>query len=48
MNDFTFTGQGFSDYLYEMEEAIWTDLERSFCLRGDSVTPVSGGWMNRK
>ena len=32
----------------EMEEAIWTDLERSFCLRGDSVTPVSGGWMNRK
>ena len=48
MNDFTFTGQGFSDYLYEMEETIRADLESSFGLRGDSVTPVSGGWLNRK
>ena len=31
-----------------MEEAIRADLASSFGLRGDSVTPVSGGWMNRK
>ena len=31
-----------------MEEAIRADLESSFGLHGDSVTPVSGGWMNRK
>ena len=31
-----------------MEEAIRADLESSFGLRGDSVTPVSGGWLNRK
>lgn len=31
-----------------MEEAIRADLESSFGLHGDSVNPVSGGWMNRK
>ena len=31
-----------------MEEAIRADLVSSFGLRGDSVTPVSGGWLNRK
>ena len=31
-----------------MEEAIRADLESSFGLHGDSVNPVSGGWLNRK